>query len=227
MPLRVIYRRALEDGDVAINPCLGLRLPAVRGRRDRIATPTEAATLLGVLAPRDQALWGTALYAGLRLGELRALRWEDIDLNMGLIHVRRSMDASGAEIAPKSTAGTRTIPIISALRPLLAAHKLATKSEGLVFGTTPTHPFTPSAVNRRARTAWKHGNITAIGLHECRHSYASILIASGINAKAISVYLGHSSIQTTYDLYGKLMPGNEAEAAIRVDEYLIHAQQRG
>jgi len=46
MPLRVIYRRALEGGEVAVNPCAGLRLPAARGRRERIASPEEAATLL-------------------------------------------------------------------------------------------------------------------------------------------------------------------------------------
>jgi hypothetical protein len=56
MPLRVIYRRALEDGDVAVNPCTGLRLPAVRGRRERIASPDEAAVLVAALNRSDRAL---------------------------------------------------------------------------------------------------------------------------------------------------------------------------
>ncbi len=56
-----------------------------------------------------------------------------------------------------------------------------------------------------------------IGLHEARHTFASVLIAAGVNAKAITTYMGHASIQTTYDLYGKLMPGSEAEAAALVD----------
>ena len=59
-----------------------------------------------------------------------------------------------------------------------------------------------------------------IGLHEARHTFASILIAAEVNAKAITTYMGHASIQTTYDLYGKLMPGSEAEAAALVDAYL-------
>ena len=79
MPLRVIFRRALNRGDVAINPTPGLELPAVRGRRDRIVSPDEAAAL-STPSRRCRALWATALYAGLRHGELRALRWEDVDL---------------------------------------------------------------------------------------------------------------------------------------------------
>jgi hypothetical protein len=62
-PLQVIYRRAIEDGDLALNPCDRLRLPAARGRRERIATPAEAAALIAALRPEDRALWGSAFYA--------------------------------------------------------------------------------------------------------------------------------------------------------------------
>jgi integrase len=56
-PLQVIYRRAIEDGDLAINPCERLRLPAARGRRERIASPSEAEALIAALRPEDRALW--------------------------------------------------------------------------------------------------------------------------------------------------------------------------
>ena len=58
------------------------------------------------------------------------------------------------------------------------------------------------------------------GLHECRHTCASIFIAAGVNAKALSTYLGHSSITITLDRYGHLMPGSEDEAVALVDAYL-------
>jgi integrase len=59
-----------------------------------------------------------------------------------------------------------------------------------------------------------------IGLHECRHTFASLMIAAGVNAKALSTYMGHSSITITLDPYGHLFPGNEDEAAALLDKYL-------
>jgi integrase len=72
MPLRPIFRRAVSRGELALNPTIGLELPAVRGRRDRIASPAEAAQLLDALAESDRPIWATALYAGLRRGEILA-----------------------------------------------------------------------------------------------------------------------------------------------------------
>jgi integrase len=223
-PLQVIYRRAIEDGDLAINACERLRLPAARGRRERIAAPSEAAALIAALRNEDRALWGCAFYAGLRRGELRALDWNDIDLADGLIHVERSMSGHGETSGPKSRAGRRGVPVVAALRDLLVEHKLVTRrNAGLVFGPRATQPFTPTAVRRRALTAWRRAGLDPIGLHECRHTFASLLIAAGVNAKAITAYLGHASIQTTFDLYGHLMPGNENEAVALVDAYLERA----
>lgn len=225
MPLRVIFRRAVEDGDLAVNPCARLRLPAVRGRRERIASPEEAQRLLAALPERDRPVWATALYAGLRHGELMALRWEDVDLAAGVIRVKRAYDAkSRVEVEPKSRAGRRTVPIVGALRDVLTDHKARQRrGDGIVFGSSEGTPFQPSSVWRRARAAWKSASLEPIGLHEARHTFASVLIASGVNAKAITAYMGHASIETTFDLYGKLMPGSEAEAAALVDSYLARA----
>jgi integrase len=82
-------------------------------------------------------------------------------------------------------------------------------------------------VRKRALTAWQRAGLEPIGLHECRHTFASLLIAAGVNAKAITAYLGHASIQTTFDLYGHLMPGNEDEAVALVDAHLEQAETAG
>jgi integrase len=74
MPLRAVYRRAMSRGDVAVNPTTGLELPAGRGGRERIASPSEAAELLAALPPDARPLWACALFSGLRRGELMALR---------------------------------------------------------------------------------------------------------------------------------------------------------
>lgn len=79
-PVRVIFRRAIRRDEIAVDPTVELELPAVRGRRERIAGRAEAAALIDALPEPERALWATALYAGLRRGELRGLRWSDVDL---------------------------------------------------------------------------------------------------------------------------------------------------
>jgi integrase len=221
MPLRAIYRRALLRGVVAVNPTLGLQLPAVSGKRERIAGPEEAARLLATLKHTDRVLWATAMYAGLRLGEIRALQWCDVDLAGGVLRVERSWDEKAREPVETKNRGKRRVPLIPELRDLLLDHKLETRrTEGLVFGVAADRPFTPSAVRRRADRAWAVAGLERITLHEARHTYGSLLIAARVNAKAISSYMGHSSIDVTFDIYGHLMPGNEEEAADLLEAYL-------
>jgi integrase len=219
IPLRVIYRRAIRNGEVTVNPCSNLDLPAVRGRRERIPSPQEAAALLAALPEPDRALWATALYAGLRRGELLALQWDDIDLAKGVIRVRRAMDARGSIISPKSAAGIRAVPVAKVLRAYLAAHRLRNSSAHYVFGSGD-RPFVPTAVSKQAEKAWTAADLAPIGLHDARHAAASVLIAAGVNVKALATYMGHASITITLDRYGHLFSGNEAEAAALVDAYL-------
>jgi integrase len=226
LPLRAMYRRAISLDEVAVNPTTGLRLPAIRGRRDRIVTPLQACALIEALpSAHDRALWGTALYAGLRRGELLALRWEDVDIVAGQINVTRSWDvAEGYDVGPKSAVGRRKVPMASRLKSLLAVHRLASRSAGLVFGENGTRAASPAAITARADDAWAAASLDRITLHEARHTYASLMIAAGVNAKALSTYMGHANISITLDRYGHLMPGNEAEAASMLDAYLATAQ---
>jgi len=223
MPLRAIFRRALARGEVALNPVAGVELPSVRGRRDRIASPAEATALVAALPEDDRAVWATAFYAGLRLGELWALRDEDVDLDAGVIRVERSWDRREGVIEPKSRAGRRAVPIVAVLRSHLAARKLRRGDSSMLFLGNGSRPFDRDALVDRAKKAWETAGLDPIGLHEARHTFASILIAAGVNAKALSTYLGHSSIQITLDRYGHLMPGNEDEAVALVDAYLERA----
>ena len=220
-PLRVIYRRALARSEVAINPTSALELPACRGRRLRIADPVEAAALIEALPAADRAVWGLALYAGCG-GGAWALRWEDIDLEAGVIHVRRAWDDKEGEIEPKSEAGIRRVPIAAVLRRILVEHKLRQGGEGamrIVIDSDGKAKHS-TTLTERAHKIWKTAGLKPIGLHECRHTFASLMIAAGVNAKALSTYIGHARISITMDRYGHLMPGSEAEAAGRLDAYL-------
>jgi integrase len=111
-----------HDDPLLIDPTRGLRLPASAGRCERIATPDEARRLIDALQAADRALWATAMYAGLRHGELRALQAHDIDLKRRRINVQRGWDPYEGEIEPKSEKGTRPTIITKPLQHLLAKH---------------------------------------------------------------------------------------------------------
>ncbi|MFL5961023.1 MAG: tyrosine-type recombinase/integrase [Gaiellaceae bacterium] len=236
-PLQAIYRRALQDDEIAVNPVTTLRLPEQSGARERVASPVEAAVLLAALPEADRPLWATALYAGLRRGELRALRVEDVDLAAGLIRVSRGWDDVEGPIEPKSRKGTREVPLSATLREILTAHLLATGRRGsdLVFGRTASAPFVPKLVRERALRAWAAAAVGAflsgrplvveiapIGLHECRHTFVSLMHAAGRSLEEIGDYVGHSSTYMT-DRYRHLLDGARTEAAAALDAYLATA----
>ena len=161
----------------------------------------------------------------MRRGELRALRWDDIDLANRRINVERGWDDEEGEQDGKSEAARRSVPVVRPLARELAAHKLRSGRDGdaLVFGMTATHPFDPSTVRRRALAAWAAAGLEPISLHEGRHTCASGLIASGANAKTIQTVMGHATIAVTFDVYGHLMPGGLDEALDAFDAYLDRA----
>jgi integrase len=228
LPLRAIFRHAIDRGDVVVDPCAGLRLPAVRGRRERYASPSEAEALIAAVPERDRATWATAMFAGLRLGELRGLRVRDVDLAAGVIHVERGWDPAEGAIDLKSHAGRRKVPIAAVLRDYLAEHlaRVDRSGEALIFGNTPESPFTANMLQRRADKTWNAAELERITPHECRHTFASLMIAAGVNAKALSTFMGHAKIGITLDRYGHLMPGSEAEAAGLLDGYLEAERKR-
>lgn len=219
-PLRAMYRRAIRRELVAVNPTTDLDVPTSRKRRVRIAPAAGARTLIDTLPRGERAIWATAFYAGLRRGELQALRCESIDLGKSVIHVERSWDQEAGEVEPKSASSVRTVPLLAILRDYLDEHLLATGRSGadLVFGRTASEPFVPTTVAARAEKAW--GSLERITLHECRHTFASLLIASGENPKAVQEFMGHATITMTFDLYGHLFPGSRDEARVRMDAFL-------
>jgi len=252
-PVRCIFRYAIKKKEwgIAINQTTGLELPADDSGRERAAPPEECAKLLGALT-RDRALWATAMYSGLRRGELQALRVENIDLAAGVIYVHYGWDQYEGEIETKNHE-RRKVPIAGRLRDYLDEHLLGLewreRPDGLVFGVEPRKPFVPMSVGERAGRAWgwkqvpnperdaspakiwvkaRTDALQRITPHECRHTFASLMIeamkeAKAFNPKALSTYMGHADISITYDTYGHLFPGNEEEAAGLLDSYLDRA----
>ena len=156
-----------------------------------------------------------------------ALRWRDVHLATGVIRVERSWnDKSRLFGEPKSHAGRHNVPLAAVLRDVLVEHKMTAHGELVVPGSDARMPFDGGAVAQRAQRAWRRAGLEPITLHEARHTFASLMIAAGVNARALATYMGHASVTITYDRYGHLMPGNEDEAAALLDAYLDRANTR-
>jgi integrase len=226
-PLHVVYKRALKYGHAAVNPTIGIELPGQKKEDVRFASREEAAELLRALRESDRAVWATAFYAGLRTSELRALRCSDIDLEAGVLKVERAWpDEEPKPSRPKSAASKRRVGIAPALADILKAHLEATgyRDNDLLFGRGgELTPFLRQSLSERAQRDWKAAKpkpLEPITRQNCRHTCASFMIASGANAKALSVVMGHESITITFDRYGHLMPGGEADVGRLLGEYL-------
>jgi integrase len=162
-------------------------------------------------------------------------------LNAACSTSAKGWDQVEGEIEPESDAGTRTVPLLAILRTFLDEHlsRSGRTGEDRIFGQTPTKPFYASTADGRAKRAWMARNaterdeaarevrepdlLTLLTMHECRHTFASLLIDTGANAKAIQVVMGHSKIQTTFDTYGHLLPGSYDDVRARMDAYLAGA----
>lgn len=221
MPLRLICRRALVRQEISVNPTSGLELPAVRGRRAPEVSRDAVKQMLAVLPERDQALWACAFLAGPRLGELRALRWDDLDLDAGRMRIERSWDRVAGPVSPKSHAGIRNVPVARELRRYLIEHRLRSgRSSGLVFGRDGVHAFDPGTAHERARRLWTASGLKSVTFHEARHIAGSLMLDAGIPLTTVSKLLGHGSIVITSDRYAHLVVDADQRAAEKLDDYL-------
>jgi integrase len=244
-----ILADAQERGLVARNVVRELRSSRRQGKERRaerrhkgklkvgvdIPTPDEIKCILNAASGQLRPLLMTAIFTGLRASELRGLRWDDVDLRRGELHVRQRADRYGVIGKPKSESAERTIPLGPLVRTALREWKLACpKGEaGLVFpngvGRIESHANIINRVLipllRAAGVTDDRGEAKYTGLHALRHFYASWCInrrADGgleLPAKVVQERLGHASIVMTLDRYGHLFPrgddGTEMAAAER------------
>jgi integrase len=199
-----------------------------------IPSPDEIRALIAHLKDRRRPLLLTAIFTGLRTSELFGLRWADVDLKGGVIHVRQRADRYGQIGAPKSHAGERSVPLPPMVLNTLREWKLkCPKGErDLAFpNINGGLDHRPSVIMRSFRPAQiaagiidADGGAKYGGLHALRHFYASWCInrkADGgleLPLKVVQARLGHASIQMTADRYGHLFPSTDDGAELAAAE---------
>jgi integrase len=200
-----------------------------------IPSPDEVRAIINAVEGRWRPLFLTAIFTGLRASELRGLRWTDVNLKRGELHVRQRADRRGDIGAPKSEAGERTVPLPPLVINALREHRLTCPKGnlGLVFPNGRGHVENYTNIVRRglhptiiaANIVDRDGRAKYTGLHAFRHFYASWCINRRVDSglelplKVVQARLGHASIQMTADRYGHLFPrgddGSELAAAER------------
>lgn len=207
MPLRVIYADAIRNRDIAASPFAHVRLPKINGPRRRFVSWEEGENIIAILPREIACVFAVAMYAGLRAGEIGALRREDIDLDQQTIDVGRSIDFhSGVIDTPKSGRG-RTVPIVDELLPFIEPAMMIAPTKGFVFpGVEPGSNFPYSHYAYVARKTQVTLGRDPVSLHVLRHSFAS-RAAARLQPHQVRDLLGHASFDTSLEWYIKSPDG--------------------
>ena len=234
--LKEALGHALRMQLISRNPAEAVKPP--RPERYEIPSlgPDELARLLDAAdATPYGALVHTAVMTGLRLGELLGLRWQDVDLEAGLLGVRQTcqwLPRRGFIFQqPKTARSRRAVALSPETVRRLCQHRQrqleerlalgpAYRDQGLVFVNAIGAPLHPNTL----RDAWlrivKAASLGGIRFHDLRHAHASLLLQQGVHPKIVSERLGHSGVGITLDTYSHVLPGLQAQAAAGLDRLL-------
>jgi integrase len=182
-----------------------------------------------------------ALSTGMRRGELLALRWDDVDFQVGKLFVRHAVSKLNGrgyvEHEPKTKKGRRTIVLPSSVVDVLREHREYVEQVrcdagdswldlGLVFPNTRGNFIELAKLWHMLDKVVKQAGLPHMRFHDLRHSAATIMLAMGIHPKVVQEILGHSSISITMDLYSHVLPSVQHEAAGKVDDVLRGSLKR-
>lgn len=213
--LRACLARAVRSGHLAANPADAVDKPHHETQPGRAISGNDWAALQPVIASDlGFALLGLA---GLRRGEALGLRWGDVDLRAGVLHVRRALVRVDHQLmiqTPKSRAGERDVPIATELLTLLrASYRLA--PDRRVIGCSP------ETLARRWRVAQLEAGVSQpYRLHDLRHTYATRLVLAGCNIRVLQYMIGHSSFELTANTYTHVSAADAVTEYKRVAESL-------
>jgi len=219
-PLSRLLNHAVRRGVIPVSPIARLdrtERPAVWAAEQKILKREEIGRLLEGAPPRYVTLLATAVFTGLRQGELLGLTWADVDFVEGTVKVRKSLDRLGNRLELKTRHAMRDVVLMPSLARALQAHRTASRFPGasdFVFASQRGTPLYWRNVARRAlQPALRNAGLEHLRWHDLRHTFASLLISGGANIVYVSRQMGHGSSDITLRCYSHLF--DRAEHAQR------------
>lgn len=206
-PLRTMFGRALAWQVVTINPAIGVKVPRRLESPGRAWSVDEVKRIIAVLPPDDHGRFVEVLVTtGLRIGELIALRWEDVDLGTGVIAVRRTLSKTRDRKAivrdgAKTRTGERHVLLLPGCTKLLRRQRETVTArreqdaqwddQDLVFPSYHGKLITSGTPKNWLKAAADRAGVDALRVHDLRHTHATILQALGVEERIIEARLGH------------------------------------
>lgn len=218
-------KEAVRLGRLDRNVAQGVRLPTVRPPVMHVWSDAQARRIVRASAdaPRWRALYQLQLVAFLRPGEVRALAWEDVDLDRAVMHVRRTMAKDENQhwhlkIGTKRGAGRRIALPLPVVVALIAWQKHQAPGAVYVFGDA--RPLANMTWVRAQKDLCERAKVPVITLHETRHTGITLALERGIHPKIVSEIAGHSRIELTLDRYSHVSLDLQRAATERLADWL-------
>lgn len=237
--LHTILYTALKDAvhgkRLAINVCEAVKLPRHVRREAKPLDQEQAQRLIqAAKGSRLECIIVVALTTGMRLGEILALRWEDIHIEARELHVRHTVDyikgCGWVESEPKTENSKRRLQLPQITLDSLKQHRTSQreaklkagskwKEQGLVFPNSYGGYFRRMRLYAIFKKLLQEAALPDMHFHDLRHSAATILLSMGVQAKVVQEILGHGNISTTLNIYGHVFPSTHRDAMDDMDDF--------
>lgn len=222
-------RQAVTNNLIRTNPATNVKTPSVTKQEVEIFTDEELEKILvAAKHHRHEAVIVIACTTGMRLSEILALSWKDVDLKSGVISVNRSvhksMDSGVYFSEPKNKTSKRRITIPRETIQILKEHKLKYGLNELLFVTSQGNPYHATNYTTVLYRAIQRESGIKKSFKTFRHTHASMLLRAGIPIQDVSRRLGHAKISTTLDIYSHCLPNADNAIADKISELIKSAK---
>ena len=227
-----VLEKAVAEKLIVRNPAKGCKLPPNRPNEMKVLSREDMQKVL-IQAKEENyyELFLLEFATGLRLGELMALQWDDVDLVTGELRINKQVNLVGSKLVisePKTKAAVRTLILPPSVRKVLAEYKTKVNSRWLFPSPKKDDlPIIPSAVSRRLHTLLEHAGCEQVRFHDLRHTFATNALAHGMDIKTLSTILGHVSSATTLNTYSHVTDEMRQRAAVKIDQGIAKAEVQG
>jgi integrase len=234
-PLAGALKMALSMGIIGANPLLVVPRPTPKRSIPRHWWPEQAQEFLALMeGDRTYAIWAFLMGSGLRIGELVALRWPNVDLDDGIVRVVEFSSYLGHDVVSspgKSNDAVRSVDLDPGLirvlklqrtvqtKDQLAAHSYERSDH--VFTKPSGGPYHPQYFSRLLSRTTAELNLPRLSAHGLRHTCATLMLANGVPPKVAAERLGHSDPTLFMNLYSHVTPTMQRDAANKIGEALF------